>query len=610
MISLLAGSIALVPAATASSGFGDVSASDWYGAPVQWLVDEDITDGVSPGCFGPFDDVSRGQLATFLWRYAGEPSAPAHGFSDVAANRYYNDAVSWLAHTGITTGTSATTFSPEDPITRSMVAAFLWRYAGSPSAPPAGFSDVPAGSFYEDAVDWMVDTGITNGTSATTFSPHRTLNRAEFAAFLYRFDGSPSVDVQLGGYCPTTFEWDPETPPVYSNDFSSASDRNRIDHFVTYRDPWVVFNETGSSDHGSAGGVNCTAPEQTRPQTRDNPYDHLYLCHPGGDASLGHEMAFTMDTSGYGFAGGMPDQVFTNVREVAVDINTTSAGIRNFVEIKVLPAGDFHIDSLPCGPDIPCNDFWDYGRIGGVGASTDSLRGTGLAIHTPEKENGYYFNEWSTFSMANGATGYDRCPSSGYCHFASVHDANPDIRARYKHIFRDNGDGTLSFGIQEANGSFHWVTAPGSFPSGKVRVVIAFHTYTGTKDGNGPGFDNNNSPSTGGFTWHWDNVEVFAESTQSSFSYFGGHDAEHMVVPDYCIAFTQGTRDIPNGTDIDPTFVCEDQTLSTLGTQSLTSYSETESEPAPMPLGTAADSGADVKAFCPLPREDDTTLTA
>jgi len=345
---------------------------------------------------------------------------------------------------------------------------------------------------------------------------------------------------------------------VYSNSFSSPSDVHRLDHFVHYRDPFVVNHRTGSSDHASTGGVNCSAPEETRPQTIEAPKDHIYMCFPAGDPSLGHMMAYAMDSSGYGFTGGLPDQVFENVREVSVDINTTSAGSRNFVEIKVLPAGQTYVNAMPCGPDLPCNDGWDYDDIGGVGAATMSQEGTGMMLITPTQPDGVTFDHFGSSETPAGTT-YRSCEENpDFCFTVALHDDNTGIRQRYRHVLRDNDDGTISFGIAEGtDGSdMHWVTTDGAFPEGPVRVVVAFHNYTGTKSGNGPGFEDNVSPSTGGFTWHWDNLDVIADSAIPSETYFDGTSPDRIVTPDGCVAFSQGQRGTNHNTDIAPEFRC------------------------------------------------------
>ena len=116
-------------------------------------------------------------------------------FIDVPAGSYYEDAVIWAVDKGITTGTSATTFNPNGICTRAQAVTFLWRAAGSPAAKSAvmPFTDVKAGSYYYDAVLWAVENGITKGTSDTTFSPDATCSRAQIVTFLWRANGSPAV---------------------------------------------------------------------------------------------------------------------------------------------------------------------------------------------------------------------------------------------------------------------------------------------------------------------------------------------------------------------------------------------------------------------------------
>jgi len=313
---------------------------------------------------------------------------------------------------------------------------------------------------------------------------------------------------------------------LYYNDFSSESDANRIDQFVAYRDPFVVSHTTGRSDHASTGGVNCTAPEETRPQTR------------------------------YGFAGALPDQVFEGVTEVSVDVNTTNAGGRNFVEIKVIPADNVFVNGMPCIRDLPCNGGWDYDDIQAVGAAR-------MSIATELKPDGYRYTRRDSVELGNGDRRYNQCPATGYCPGVRTHSDTLGIRERYQHIFRDNGDGTLAFGIEAADGHFDWIEAPGSFPSGPVRVVVAFHNYTGTKSNNGrtndngPGANGNLSPSEGGFTWHWDELSVIAAQSTPSIEYFGGNDADRIVTPDNCIAFSQGQRLNDSNRDVSPRFHCQ-----------------------------------------------------
>ena len=124
-----------------------------------------------------------------------EQTTGKNPFIDVPAGSYYEDAVIWAVDKGITTGTSATTFNPNGICTRAQAVTFLWRAAGSPAAKSSAmpFADVKAGSYYYDAVLWAVEQGITKGTSDTMFSPDATCTRAQIVTFLWRANGSPAV---------------------------------------------------------------------------------------------------------------------------------------------------------------------------------------------------------------------------------------------------------------------------------------------------------------------------------------------------------------------------------------------------------------------------------
>ncbi len=170
--------------------FGDVKKSDFYYTPVLWAVEKGITSGTSPSAFSPNDPCTRGQIATFLWRAAGQPapSTSKNPFSDVKKSDYYYTAVLWAVGKGVTSGTSATTFSPSEPCTRGQIAAFLWRAGGSkkPATAKNPFADVKKKDYYYNAVLWAVGEGITAGTGKTAFSPNDPCTRGQIVTFLYR----------------------------------------------------------------------------------------------------------------------------------------------------------------------------------------------------------------------------------------------------------------------------------------------------------------------------------------------------------------------------------------------------------------------------------------
>ena len=172
------------------SPYRDVSKDSYYYDAVQWASDKGITNGVSDGVFAPDWVCTRGQIVTFLWRSVGSPAPKTAEmpFADVAEDAYYAQAVLWAVENGITKGTSETTFSPDQTCTRAHAVAFLYRLAGSPAVTGSSFQDVAADAYYNAAVAWAVQQGITNGTSETTFSPDEICTRAQIVTFLYRMD--------------------------------------------------------------------------------------------------------------------------------------------------------------------------------------------------------------------------------------------------------------------------------------------------------------------------------------------------------------------------------------------------------------------------------------
>jgi len=169
--------------------FVDVPADAYYANAVAWAVENGITSGTSATTFSPDTTCTRAQMVTFLWRAAGSPTpkGTSHPFTDINPGAYYYDAVLWAMEQGITAGTSATTFGPNDTVTRGQTVTFLHRAAGSPSAKnETSFADVDGNAYYANAVQWAAEQNITAGTSATTFSPGSGCTRAQIVTFLYR----------------------------------------------------------------------------------------------------------------------------------------------------------------------------------------------------------------------------------------------------------------------------------------------------------------------------------------------------------------------------------------------------------------------------------------
>lgn len=165
------------------NAFTDVPANAYFAQPVQWAVDNKITSGTSDTAFSPNQTCTQAQILTFLWRATGSPkpqgTVEMEGFT---GSEYYYQAAMWAAERNMVGGG----FAPNAPCTRAMAVTFMWNYAGYPSAAASSFTDVSANADYANAVAWAVEKGVTSGTTATTFSPEQTCTRGQIVTFLYR----------------------------------------------------------------------------------------------------------------------------------------------------------------------------------------------------------------------------------------------------------------------------------------------------------------------------------------------------------------------------------------------------------------------------------------
>lgn len=168
----------------AAQPFTDVPAASYYADSVLWAVERGITTGTSVTTFSPADTCTTAQILTFLWRAKGEAEPNIENpFSDVTEDKYYYNAALWAFQNGLVEGD---TFNGAEPCRRASVVMYLWKLAGSPEAPASSFADVASDAEYAKAVDWAVEQGITNGTSATEFSPNAICTRAQIVTLLYR----------------------------------------------------------------------------------------------------------------------------------------------------------------------------------------------------------------------------------------------------------------------------------------------------------------------------------------------------------------------------------------------------------------------------------------
>ena len=184
------------------AGFNDVPEKTYYYDPILWAVKRGITNGTAPGIFSPDKACNRAQVVTFLWRYAGEPEARVvSSFTDVPKGSFYYKAVCWAVEQGITNGTSATTFSPNKECSRAEIVTFLWRFLGKPAARGSNpFTDVKSADFFCNAVVWAAEEGITNGTGGAYFSPYSICTRGQVVTFLYRSPKYLAIRIQPKDY--------------------------------------------------------------------------------------------------------------------------------------------------------------------------------------------------------------------------------------------------------------------------------------------------------------------------------------------------------------------------------------------------------------------------
>ena len=177
------------PEQPSQNGFVDVKPGDYFYDAVNWAVGKGVTSGTSATTFSPNASCTRAQIVTFLWRASGspEPKAASNPFTDVAADAYYAKAVLWAVENGITKGTSDTTFSPNASCTRAQGVTFLWRANGAPAASAAAsFTDVAADAYYAPAVAWAAEKNVVGGVGNGLFAPNAVCTRAQIVSMLYR----------------------------------------------------------------------------------------------------------------------------------------------------------------------------------------------------------------------------------------------------------------------------------------------------------------------------------------------------------------------------------------------------------------------------------------
>ena len=178
---------AVFAAEVKTAPFRDVPVDAYYYDAVKWAAEKGITTGQADGLFGSDRSCTRAQIITFLWRATGSPVVNyAMEMGDVSADAYYAEAVRWALSRGITSGTGGGAFSPDDACTRAQAVTLLARALSTKAGSAANFTDVPADAYYAQAVSWAVENGITTGVGGGRFDPNATCTRAQIATFLYR----------------------------------------------------------------------------------------------------------------------------------------------------------------------------------------------------------------------------------------------------------------------------------------------------------------------------------------------------------------------------------------------------------------------------------------
>ena len=175
------------PKQTVQTDFADVSAAHFAYDAVKWAAENGVTGGIGDNLFAPSQSCTRAQIVTFLWRAAGSPEPKSlSGLTDVPADAYYAKAVAWAVENGITGGIGDGLFAPDATCTRAQSVTFLARALNAKANGKADFTDVPADSYYAEAVAWAVENGVTNGMGDNRFAPNQHCTRAQIVTFLYR----------------------------------------------------------------------------------------------------------------------------------------------------------------------------------------------------------------------------------------------------------------------------------------------------------------------------------------------------------------------------------------------------------------------------------------
>ncbi len=221
---------AMIPAYAVSTGFSDVASDAWYAQAVTYVQENGLMSGVGAGRFDPNGTTSRAMFATVLYRAAGSPAVSGSDtFADTQEGTWYSGGVLWASQQGLVNGVSATRFAPNDPVSREQIATILWRHAGSPSGQGGqDFADEgDIATYASTAVDWARGNGIVNGKPGNRFDPKGNATRAEVATILQNYLTMSTPDVPDTPDTPE--EPEPSVLVVY---FSASGSTQRVGGYI------------------------------------------------------------------------------------------------------------------------------------------------------------------------------------------------------------------------------------------------------------------------------------------------------------------------------------------------------------------------------------------
>ena len=277
----------------------DVKEQDYFYTPVQWALWHGITNGMGKDRFQPESTCTRGQIVTFLWRAAGcpEPTAKENPFTDVSSKAYYYKAVLWAVEKDITKGMGKGLFVPDGECTRAQVATFLWRYYGKPTATTVSipFTDVLPNTYYTQAVLWAVEKEITNGMGNNKFAPNSPCTRGQIVTFLWRAAGKPNAVPEIVKDPTYRALYHPvveslmdslKEKALYQNYYSAGVlydlDQNGIEELILLYS--LPHDDNSASPHQAVCDVYTVQNEQLVPLMEGHRFGYLV---GGGDAHAG-----------------------------------------------------------------------------------------------------------------------------------------------------------------------------------------------------------------------------------------------------------------------------------------------------------------------------------